>query len=705
MNGIPPRPPPRDDKLPPLPPSDHDDTAASFAPPPPSKGHALPPIDTTSSLSSLSVPDFDASQPMTPMTPSGLQPPRSPAADGKPKKVNPLTDLVETEKVYVDLLTGVIRKVAAAWSRSNLPPPELDSMFRSVEGVYRANRSLLSKLKEIGSNPSSPKALGDLLMRWIDDLETPYTTYSVKFHGGFDHWEPVISNPRLRTTLAMFSSSNPPPLPPSSDPHPPAPPIWTLDELFLLPRERLKYYRKLYSRLLKSTTPGRSDHRLLTGALDKLDSLLATVEQRSTIFVGGSPPPPASLPSPPAMEDEVVIDLRTRDSNGNALKGNFLPPVPSHRESDSTGGSGSFSSGGRLSQDTAPTSEDRGPISPMPVSAAELESRLSTDRTLDIFTMRPKQVKLQISPPTLTFTRELRIAADVVLSLVPRATNVEVVQERGHLFILTDLLLICERMTREDANRSGGPDMWLLYPPLAGKHLRVNLVEGSNTAFAVTILKKETLTVHTDSPQQRDRLMREFKECIETGASVAPSRNASVPPPVPALPPFNGGPPPPPHQAAGRSSSMSPPSRQMSLNNGGPPVPSMDSRVLSPPPPIGMGGFPPRSSSAAPVLQPGQVMPGPGFGPGQVMAPSFGPGQVMSPASPVGPGSIVGPPRGTSRAVTPGAPGESPRGPPPMGMSGPMGLPPRQGQPYGRPPGPGMGPSPPGPLQMVHTEA
>lgn len=104
------------------------------------------------------------------------------------KKVNPLVDLIETEKAYVDLLAAIIRKVAAAWSRSNFPPPQLDAMFRSIEVVYRANRSLLvvnsllyvlpellfndiicisQKLNEIGPNPTSPKALGDLLMRWV----------------------------------------------------------------------------------------------------------------------------------------------------------------------------------------------------------------------------------------------------------------------------------------------------------------------------------------------------------------------------------------------------------------------------------------------------------------------------------------------------------------------------------------------------------
>jgi hypothetical protein len=81
-------------------------------------------------------------------------------SDAKPKKSNPLNDLIDTEKTYVEQLTGIIRvrsnlnfasrshwfiqKVAAAWSRSNLPPADLDVMFRSIEGVYKANRGLHS---------------------------------------------------------------------------------------------------------------------------------------------------------------------------------------------------------------------------------------------------------------------------------------------------------------------------------------------------------------------------------------------------------------------------------------------------------------------------------------------------------------------------------------------------------------------------------
>lgn len=48
---------------------------------------------------------------LTPMSSAGFDPTLpSPSGDDKgKKKSNPLTDLVETEKVYVDLLTGIIR--------------------------------------------------------------------------------------------------------------------------------------------------------------------------------------------------------------------------------------------------------------------------------------------------------------------------------------------------------------------------------------------------------------------------------------------------------------------------------------------------------------------------------------------------------------------------------------------------------------------
>lgn len=94
--------------------------------------------------------------------------------------------------------------------------------------------------------------------------------------------------------LEQFSATNPP----TSDSG-----LWTLDGLFFLPRMRLKYYQKLYNRLLKNT-----DNRLLIDAVDTLNMLIAILDSRQTIQVGDQN---LAITVPPALdvEDEVVIDM------------------------------------------------------------------------------------------------------------------------------------------------------------------------------------------------------------------------------------------------------------------------------------------------------------------------------------------------------------------------------------------------------------
>lgn len=87
-------------------------------------------------------------------------------------------------------------------------------------------------------------------------------------------------------------------------------------------------------------------------------------------------------------------------------------------------------------------------------------------------------VRLQIYPPSLPYARSLRIGVDVVIRFVPRSTGVEVNHFGGRVFILSDLFLMCEKMAPEEKSvDTPSADMWLLYPPLAGKHLKVATVE------------------------------------------------------------------------------------------------------------------------------------------------------------------------------------------------------------------------------------
>ncbi|KAG6381255.1 hypothetical protein JVT61DRAFT_5659 [Boletus reticuloceps] len=487
-------------------------------PPPKDKEHANTALPIMSSAS------LGLDIPLSPVSPSSLFSPVD-----KTRKSSPLTDLIASEKTYVEILTGIIRNVAAAWSRSNLPPPQLDLMFRSVEGVYKTNRTLLTKLKEIGENPSSPKALGDLLMRWIDELEQPYMTYADRYCIGFDDWQPVKSNPKLPTVLQGFSVSNPPPSLPQPT-HLPSRSLWTLDALFLLPKGRLQYYRKLYSKLLKSTTPGRSDHRLLTGALVKLDDLLATLDERANTNVGILHPPQMLAPLHVNMEGSSIsmVPSTNESMEGALLSGHF--GTDSASAAPSTRGSLS-SRDERLSQETALTSLSRESSQHLSSPVLDLERRLTTEDTLDIFTMQPKQIRLQIAPPTLPYAREFRLSAKVVVRLTPKATGVEVVHHHGHLFILSDLFLLCEEIAQERVARSDdGKDMRLCYPPLSGKVLNVIEVPGQENALQVSIMRKETLIMEADSRFIRDRILNEFQECISFAKTISRATQEPVPP-------------------------------------------------------------------------------------------------------------------------------------------------------------------------------
>lgn len=107
------------------------------------------------------------------------------------------------------------------------------------------------------------------MLSQIDDLEPSYSKYGQTYMSGFDSWPLVTQNTLLPGILAELSSS-----------HPPTSHTWSLDAFFLLPYTRLRYYGKLYARLLRSTKEGRSDHKLLVTANQKLDGLVNQVEQR-----------------------------------------------------------------------------------------------------------------------------------------------------------------------------------------------------------------------------------------------------------------------------------------------------------------------------------------------------------------------------------------------------------------------------------------
>jgi hypothetical protein len=325
--------------------------------------------------------------------------------------------------------------------------------------------SYRQKLNEIGPNPSSPKALGDLLMRWISDIEPAYTRYATTISLDFDSYDLVQSNPKLAPILASLPW-------PSSLPSPPSPSdaVVTMDRLFKLPFYRVRYYQRLYAKLLRSTQEGRSDHALLVSANEKLAKLEEMCEEgrkRSVLGPGGKEEllrrraeeaervqraqeqvaqTPARSPvleqrrpaeaverlaSPPNERREVeqpvragpprlnldlaaaATTLRKEEQQRSAVESPRMES-PSSRcvrcdrsalfdaHGRAATNSSSFRSSGATGVSTANTSAVHAP-SPQPpreppMRVSDLERRLNTDRTLDIFTMKPRVRRSGTSP-------------------------------------------------------------------------------------------------------------------------------------------------------------------------------------------------------------------------------------------------------------------------------------------------------------------
>lgn len=142
----------------------------------------------------------------------------------------------------------------------------------------------------------------------------------------------------------------------------------------------------------------------------------------------------------------------------------------------------------------------------------------------------PQQCRLQIAPPTLAFRREQRKAVDCIISFTPTSTRQEVVHERAQIIILSDLFLMCEHMAATEKasmvqdvlsrypERAGDgspfPEMWLCYPPLAGRHLSV-VTGGMETELVVGVMGKERFLLQFESREVRDEVMDDLQACIE----------------------------------------------------------------------------------------------------------------------------------------------------------------------------------------------
>lgn len=128
-----------------------------------------------------------------------------------------------------------------------------------------------------------------------------------------------------------------------------------------------------------------------------------------------------------------------------------------------------------------------------------------------------------MQPPSLTFHRQLRKASSAVISFIPASdpSRRQVIHPRAYVILLTDLFLLCEWSLPNEMS-SPNQDLSLLYPPLAGKHLRVS--ESANRAdLEVSIMGKESLTIRFSGGEGE---ARDWKVAMEEAARFGQNRES-----------------------------------------------------------------------------------------------------------------------------------------------------------------------------------
>ncbi|KAI8149302.1 hypothetical protein BJV82DRAFT_573656 [Fennellomyces sp. T-0311] len=202
--------------------------------------------------------------------------PVSPYSVGSTPKVpgnNPLTELIETEKSYMETLKIIDIQLAPLWTDQSAS--DFSELLANVREIIKVNKrfcavnteNLQKKLVKIAANPQTIKELGDVLMQWIEDMEVPYANFSRGHIPNLNQRQDIASHPGIQRLLKDLSTT--------------ASYEISLESLFNAPVQQLKYYKVLYSRLLESAEPGRADHKLLVKANRRIDTVMLMAQKSS----------------------------------------------------------------------------------------------------------------------------------------------------------------------------------------------------------------------------------------------------------------------------------------------------------------------------------------------------------------------------------------------------------------------------------------
>ncbi|ORE04936.1 hypothetical protein BCV72DRAFT_210266 [Rhizopus microsporus var. microsporus] len=191
----------------------------------------------------------------------GILTPSSQHSIDSQKQIAFLNEIAETEQRYMETLNMIDSQVAPTWMKQmTSAAPDFSELLKHIHDIIKANKRFYIKLTRMIQNPQAMNECSEVLIQWVNDLEVPYANYCRSYIPNLNERTDIFANSFVSKLLHDLSAN--------------ASYEITLESLFNAPIQQLKYYKSLYSRLLDGIDYGTHDHKLLTNANKRIDTIL-----------------------------------------------------------------------------------------------------------------------------------------------------------------------------------------------------------------------------------------------------------------------------------------------------------------------------------------------------------------------------------------------------------------------------------------------
>ncbi|KAI8388631.1 uncharacterized protein BYT42DRAFT_241590 [Radiomyces spectabilis] len=204
------------------------------------------------------------------MNPASTSPPLSSFSLDSNKKSTALSELIQSEKDYIEKLETIATQISPLWKEeATATAPDFTELLTYANDIFVANTQFCAKLDHIAANPHTMRDLGDVLMQWSKTIELPYGNFSRSYITHLNQRQDIASLASIQQLLHNLSTVK------SCD--------ITLEYLFNAPLKRMQYYKVLYNNLLDSTEVGGSDHALVSAASNRIDAIMSLIQETSPL--------------------------------------------------------------------------------------------------------------------------------------------------------------------------------------------------------------------------------------------------------------------------------------------------------------------------------------------------------------------------------------------------------------------------------------